>query len=108
MAEAEKNITEFENDYKEAIKNGTNVNTKTYKIKRLAEFLVHVLTAGNYTPEHIEAAKKIIIRFTILANQKVTDENGEEIALFDTPMFKWKEGGVIEHKTEFDLEKFRK
>ena len=109
LEDAEKTITQFEKEYDKAIKNKKSVSIKASDNKMLSEFLTHVLTSDAYSKEQKEQAEKIVHRQTALALKKIYDKDlNQEIPLFETPLFMWKKGGILEPAVKFDPEKFRK
>ena len=109
FSDAETTIKQFEKAYEKAIKTKKDVAIKPADNKLLAEFLTHVLTDPKYSEEDREWAEKIVHRQTALALKKVYDKNSkQEVPLFETPLFMWKKGGVLEPVVKFDPEKFRK
>lgn len=109
LKDAEITMKQFEKAYDEAIKNKEPVSIKASVNKMLSEFLTHVLTSDAYSKEQKEQAEKIVHRQAALALKKIYDKDlKQEVPLFETPLFMWKKGGVLEPVVKFDPEKFRK
>lgn len=102
-------LNDFEQEFKAANKEERDVNIKANKAKDVALYLKEVLKNDKYDQVQKDRAEKILQRYTEFSSQTVYDKkSGEDVMLFNTGMFKWEKGGIIESPEDFDKLKFDK
>lgn len=108
LNKVEDTLNRFEQEYKQANADERQVTIKAADAKNIAHYLKHVLKESSFDQVAKDRAEKLLMKFTDFSTKTTYDKkSGEEVMLFNTPLFIWEKGGVIE-KVPFDKDAFEK